>query len=59
MSSKPSKTTSEPLTKMVSHYTNILGVTKESSLADHGLDSLDAIEIAMQLEEDLGYVISA
>jgi len=34
-------------------------VTRESSLNDHGLDSLDAIEIAMQLEEDLGYVISA
>lgn len=52
------KITSEPPTKMVftSHH---IGVTKESTLADHGLDSLDAIEIAMQLEEDLGYVISA
>jgi acyl carrier protein len=28
-------------------------------LAEHGLDSLDSIEIAMQLEEDLGYRISA
>jgi acyl carrier protein len=28
-------------------------------LADHGLDSLDQIEIAMQIEEDLGYLISA
>lgn len=44
---------------MVIFYPNNLGVTRESSLADHGLDSLDAIEIAMQLEEDLGYVISA
>jgi acyl carrier protein len=34
-------------------------VTKSSSLAEHGLDSLDAIEIAMQIEEDLGYTISA
>jgi len=34
-------------------------LTPESTLSDHGLDSLDAIEIAMQLEEDLGYVISA
>jgi acyl carrier protein len=48
MSLRQSKTTSEPLIKMVftSHY---LGVTTESTLADHGLDSLDAIEIAMQL----------
>jgi len=37
----------------------LLGVTRESTLVDHGLDSLDAIELAMQLEEDLGYVISA
>lgn len=35
------------------------GLTLESNLADHGLDSLDAIELAMQLEEDLGYRISA
>ena len=26
------------------------GVTKDSSLSDHGLDSLDAIELAMQVE---------
>ena len=36
-----------------------VGVTKDSNLTDHGLDSLDTIEIAMQIEEDLGYVISA
>lgn len=36
-----------------------LGLTRDSSLADHGLDSLDSIEISMQLEEDLGYLISA
>lgn len=35
------------------------GVTKSSTLAEHGLDSLDAIEISMQIEEDLGYMISA
>ena len=28
-------------------------------LLDHGLDSLDGIELAMQIEEDLGYTISA
>ena len=37
----------------------IQGLTPESSLADHGLDSLDTIELSMQIEEDLGYVISA
>jgi len=36
-----------------------VGITKDSTLVEHGLDSLDSIEIAMQIEEDLGYVISA
>ncbi len=31
----------------------------ESNLKDHGIDSLDVIELAMQVEEDLGYKISA
>lgn len=31
----------------------------ESSFSDHGLDSLDSIELAMKVEDDLGYVISA
>ena len=39
--------------------TNKGGLTLESSLLDHGLDSLDSIELSMQIEEDLGYVISA
>ena len=34
-------------------------MNKSSTLAEHGLDSLDAIEISMQIEEDLGYTISA
>lgn len=34
-------------------------MNKSSGLVEHGLDSLDAIEIAMQIEEDLGYTISA
>ena len=59
MSSKPSKTILEPPIKMVLFVFIPSGVTRESTLADHGLDSLDAIELAMQLEEDLGYVISA
>ena len=36
-----------------------VGITINSVLSDHGLDSLDGIEIAMQIEEDLGYLISA
>ena len=36
-----------------------VGLTLESELSDHGLDSLDAMELAMQVEEDLGYKISA
>mmetsp|Transcript_59395 Transcript_59395/g.68808 ORF Transcript_59395/g.68808 Transcript_59395/m.68808 type:complete len:156 (+) Transcript_59395:31-498(+) len=48
--------------KTVRNYfrtTNKQGLTLESTLLDHGLDSLDSIEISMQIEEDLGYVISA
>lgn len=39
--------------------TNKGGLGLESKLEDHGLDSLDSIELSMQIEEDLGYVISA
>lgn len=35
--------------------TNRSGLTLESELSQHGLDSLDAIELAMVIEEDLGY----
>ena len=35
------------------------GLTLESDLTKHGLDSFDRIEIAMQIEEDLGYLIPA
>ena len=31
----------------------------ESSFTDHGLDSLDAIELVIQIEDELGYVIDA
>ena len=34
------------------------GVSVDSSLAEHGLDSLDAVELAMLIEEDLGYDIA-
>ena len=48
--------------KTIKNYfrtTNKNGLNPESLLIDHGLDSLDSIEISMQIEEDLGYVISA
>lgn len=34
--------------------TNKTGLKSESNLADHGLDSLDSIEISMRIEEELG-----
>lgn len=34
--------------------TNKANITLESSLADHGLDSLDSIELSMRIEEELG-----
>lgn len=43
MSSKPSKTILDPHIKMVFKMLFYLGITSASSLADHGLDSLDAI----------------
>jgi len=35
------------------------GLSLESKLSDHGLDSLDSIEIGMILEDELGYIIEA
>ena len=34
-------------------------VALESDLTEHGLDSLDAIELVIQIEDELGYVIDA
>jgi acyl carrier protein len=34
-------------------------LTLESNLRDHGLDSLDLIELVIQVEDELGYVIDA
>ena len=34
-------------------------VTLESKFADHGLDSLDVIELVIQVEDELGYLIDA
>ena len=35
------------------------GLEMESPLTNHGLDKYDVVEIAMQVEEDLGYMIPA
>ena len=34
-------------------------VTMDSTFADHGLDSLDAIEFVIRIEDELGYLIDA
>ena len=34
-------------------------VSLDSTFADHGLDSLDAIELVIRVEDDLGYLIDA
>ena len=34
-------------------------VTLDCMLSDHGLDSLDAIELVIKIEDELGYVIDA
>ena len=34
-------------------------LTLDSTFADHGLDSLDAIELVIRVEDELGYVIDA
>ena len=31
----------------------------DASLSDHGLDSLDSIELIIQIEDELGYLIDA
>ena len=34
-------------------------MTLDSSFSDHGLDSLDVIELVIQVEDELGYLIDA
>lgn len=34
-------------------------LTLESAFTDHGLDSLDAIEFVIRIEDELGYIIDA
>jgi acyl carrier protein len=37
--------------------TNKYNITLESTFRDHGLDSLDAVELVVRVEDELGYVI--
>ena len=39
--------------------TNKDAVTKDSLFEEHGLDSVDSLELCVQLEDELGYVIEA
>ena len=47
---------------MVKNYfrtTKKASVTVDSDFTDHGLDSLDTIELVIQVEDELGYLIDA
>ena len=47
---------------MVRNYfrtTKKASLTVDCKLSDHGLDSLDMIELIIQVEDELGYVIDA
>ena len=47
---------------MVKNYfrtTKKASVALDCDLADHGLDSLDTIELVIQVEDELGYLIDA
>ena len=47
---------------MVKNYfrtTKKASVALDTDLADHGLDSLDTIELVIQVEDELGYLIDA
>lgn len=39
--------------------TNKDAITKDSLLKDHGLDSVDTLELCVQMEDELGYIIEA
>ena len=50
----------EYILKTIKDYfrtTQRASLTLDSNLDEHGLDSLDCIEVAMQVETDLGYLI--
>ncbi len=47
------------LVKNYHRTTNKDAVTKNAVFSDHGLDSLDSIELCMQMEDELGYIVEA
>ena len=47
------------LTKNYFRTTKKASVTLDASFTDHGLDSLDVIELVIQVEDELGYLIDA
>ena len=47
------------LVKNYYRSTNKEAITLDSTFEKHGLDSLDAIELCCQLEDELGYIIEA
>ena len=47
------------LVKNYFRTTRKASVTLESKFEDHGLDSLDTIELVIQIEDELGYLIDA
>ena len=44
--------------KIITRYKKA-SLTLDSKFVDHGLDSLDAIEFVIRIEDELGYVIDA
>ena len=52
----------EYVLSMVKNYfrtTKKASVTLDTNFSDHGLDSLDVIELVIQVEDELGYLIDA
>lgn len=52
----------EYVMKTIKEYfrtTHRANLTMSSNLLEHGLDSLDLVEVAMQVETDLGYLIAS
>merc|ERR1712188_161499 len=47
------------ITKNYFRTTKKASVSLDSNFSDHGLDSLDAIELVIQVEDELGYLIDA
>ena len=47
------------ITKDYFRTTKKASVTLDSTFADHGLDSLDTIELIIRIEDELGYLIDA